>query len=429
MRIAIWHDLPSGGGFRAMCGQIRELQKREHQIAIWTPASTDNSALSDWMPRGIETHCIPFRPAGIPGYLDRRFDSALDALQYRIDALNEHAERACAEMHEWNADVVFAHPGWWFYTSPIGKFWSGASVLYLQEPFRRLHEAMPRNAWAAPRNVAGRRPWSRIGHAIRDWRYTQHNRIQIREEIDWAAAYDRVLVNSLYSREALLRVYGLEPFVCPLGVDHPVFAAAPLSAKEKKVVSLGEFTSHKGTALAVRAIGMIPENKRPPLEWFGNRVNERHAAEIGALAASLKVDLKLTHLASDEQLAEQISKASCMIYCPELEPFGLAPLEANLAGTAAVGVAEAGVRETIINGVNGSLVNGRDPAALAEAIMVYTEDLDFAKRAGLSARAHVIQNHSWRAAGEAIESQLRAAVEVHANKLAGRQLSSERQAS
>jgi glycosyltransferase involved in cell wall biosynthesis len=44
-----------------------------------------------------------------------------------------------------------------------------------------------------------------------------------------------------------------------------------------------------------------------------------------------------------------------MAYAPRLEPLGLAPLEAGACGLPVVAVAEAGVRETVVDGITGSL--------------------------------------------------------------------------
>ena len=57
-----------------------------------------------------------------------------------------------------------------------------------------------------------------------------------------------------------------------------------------------------------------------------------------------------------------------MIYMPHNEPFGFAPLEANACGTPVVALAEGGVKETVVTGVNGTLVSDEDPRTVAAAI-------------------------------------------------------------
>jgi glycosyltransferase involved in cell wall biosynthesis len=91
----------------------------------------------------------------------------------------------------------------------------------------------------------------------------------------------------------------------------------------------------------------------------------------------------------DDNLKEILSRAAVMVYAPVLEPFGLAPLEANACGTYVVAVAEGGVRETISNGINGSLVDGFKPDELATQISDLILDLKNAKTRGLESRRYV----------------------------------------
>ena len=52
---------------------------------------------------------------------------------------------------------------------------------------------------------------------------TQRLRVLARDEQLNASAFDLILVNSYFSRETLLRVYGLDSTVCYLGVDTQLF--------------------------------------------------------------------------------------------------------------------------------------------------------------------------------------------------------------
>lgn len=100
----------------------------------------------------------------------------------------------------------------------------------------------------------------------------------------------------------------------------------------------------------------------------------------------------------DRELAELLSGAAAMLYTSRLEPFGLAPLEANACGTWVVAIAEGGVRESIIPGLNGTLVDDDDPGAIAAGLTPFVTDLELATSMGVRARAHVLKNWSWDAA-------------------------------
>jgi glycosyltransferase involved in cell wall biosynthesis len=99
-----------------------------------------------------------------------------------------------------------------------------------------------------------------------------------------------------------------------------------------------------------------------------------------------------------------------MLYCSRLEPFGFAPLEANACGVPVVAVAEGGVRETVVDGVNGLLVDN-DPRAAAAAVARLLDDPEYARRMGQSARREVAGKWSVAASVERLERKLLDAVD------------------
>lgn len=50
MKIAVWHNLPSVGGNRALCGHVKGLVERGHTVESWCPPSVDQTylPLSEW---------------------------------------------------------------------------------------------------------------------------------------------------------------------------------------------------------------------------------------------------------------------------------------------------------------------------------------------------------------------------------------------
>ncbi len=88
-----------------------------------------------------------------------------------------------------------------------------------------------------------------------------------------------------------------------------------------------------------------------------------------------------------------ILNRAMMIYAPRLEPFGFAPLEANACGLPVIAVAEGGVRETIIDGLNGLLVEN-DGKELARAINSLTRNKDYAHKLGENGRKIITQKWS-----------------------------------
>jgi glycosyltransferase involved in cell wall biosynthesis len=79
------------------------------------------------------------------------------------------------------------------------------------------------------------------------------------------------------------------------------------------------------------------------------------------LQSIAKSNIKFLGRIPDEQLREEYSGALGVI-CPQLEDFGLIPLEAAACGTATLGLAKGGNLETVVPGVTGELF-GQDVVA------------------------------------------------------------------
>jgi glycosyltransferase involved in cell wall biosynthesis len=169
---------------------------------------------------------------------------------------------------------------------------------------------------------------------------------------------------------------------------------------------LGSVSFGKGVDRAIEGIATIPSESRPPLLWIGNYSDSAYMDRIKNLAMESGVQLECKLMVTDDELADLLSRASCMIYTSRLEPFGFAPLEANACGTAVVAIAEGGIRETVVSGVNGELIRSFDPKAIGNIVQSYTENHDKARRVGLAAREHVLANWSWEASVEELEREL-----------------------
>src|SRR5437868_6537567 len=160
-------------------------------------------------------------------------------------------------------------------------------VLYLQEPYRWLYEALPRLAWVGEPRIES--PWTSpkaAKRSVRECVRIQALQLQASEERSNAATFDRILVNSFFSRESVLRAYGLDAEVCYLGVSTDGFRPAEVQ-RERFVVGLGSFGFEKGIDTAIRAVAAIPKQKRPNLVWIANTASHPYYEQMMSLAASL----------------------------------------------------------------------------------------------------------------------------------------------
>jgi glycosyltransferase involved in cell wall biosynthesis len=358
----------------------------------------------------IIEHVVSLEYRAALGFISR---SKLLSGQLHVDeirqaaALDEHCRTCADQINREDFDVLLANSSIIQAVSPIGRYVKTAKVLYLQEPNRQLYEAWGDGLpWIAIPSVP--RPWLRP----RYWSWfllnalgNQQLRTLARDERLNASAFDRILVNSRFSRESLLRAYGLDSTVCYLGVDTQMFADHRLP-RDGFVVGLGEINRHKNVALIIQAVASIATPK-PRLLWIGNASNDAYHQEMRHLAEASGVDFEARTNIADKELVEILNRASVMAYAPRLEPFGYAPLEANACGLPVVAVAEGGVRETIIDGVNGLLV-AHHPEAMGNAIRRLLRDRQYAELLGSRGHQSVTQQWSLEAAVTRLEQELKA---------------------
>ena len=322
-----------------------------------------------------------------------------------LAAMEEHCRQCASEIDAAGFDVLFANSCKFFRTPAIARLSQTPAILYLQEPYRWLYEALPRLCWLAPDRRPGRW-WTRrnLRAAFADLRELRNKRVQAREEVANAAAFKRILVNSYFSRESVLRAYGLDSTVCYLGID-PVSFRISDAEREDIVVGLGSITPEKGIKLCIEAMARLA-SPGATLIWVGNIALSAYLDELTDLSRKLGVRFEPRVNVSDAELKAILGRSSVMVYAPRLEPFGLAPLEANACGVPVVAVAEGGIRETVVDMVNGLLVDA-NPEAIAAGIDRLRSDTVLARTLGRNGRAMVEQKWSASSAAARLEVELK----------------------
>ena len=403
MKIAIWHNLPSGGGKRALYDQVTMLLKRGHHVEIWHPSCADTNYLD--MSGRVKEHSLPckiynFSSHNVVGKFKR-----LVGHYFNLNVLKKNAILSAQEINKAHFDVLLSHPCSFLGSPFIGRYTDIPSVLYLQEPNRLLYEAndknplalpdLPLSMWQIPKYVSLKSE-DHLKHAF--------YRLKAREEAKNASVFDSILVNSYYSRESVLRSYGLNSQVCYLGVDSERFKNSTRVKKRNYVLTVGAMVREKNYSFIINALSLI-RKERPQFVIVSNVANEKYEKYIRALASEKQVDLKIYLNISDAQLIELYSGARLVAYAPRLEPFGYVPLEANSCSVPVVAVAEGGVRETVIDGVNGLLVD-HNQQAMADAIEMLLKSPKKAEVMGGEGRKLVEQIWSLEKATDRLESKL-----------------------
>lgn len=171
-----------------------------------------------------------------------------------------------------------------------------------------------------------------------------------------AAGPCRMAAISSFIARRIRHCYGREAAVIypPVDVGH----FTPREAKEDFYLTASRLVQYKNVELIVRAFSAMTDKK---LIVVGD------GPEMGRLASIAGRNVKLLGYQPDAKLRELMASARAFVFAAE-EDFGIAPVEAQAAGTPVIAYGRGGARETVIPGETGLFFDEDTPAALSDAV-------------------------------------------------------------
>lgn len=307
-----------------------------------------------------------------------RFNPCVSMLNLHI--MKKSNRKLAAIIDAGGYDAVLVHSCFTTQTPPILQYLRTPSVYYCHEPLRGVHEALisggPFVPWFAPASMLLRR-------------------MAAASEYNGLRSATRVLCNSHFVRETLLRIYGVDSEVNYLGVDTSVFHPLDVE-REHAVVSVGAMAPFKCHEFIIESISRIPSAKRPLLRIVCGRYNPGGRIDLERLCQDKSVAVEFYPDISDAELVSIYCRSKATVYAPILEPFGLVPIESMACGTPVVAVCEGGIRETVIDGVTG-LLTKRDPDEFADAVTRVVSDPKMIREMGGAGQKDVDKKWTWDA--------------------------------
>jgi glycosyltransferase involved in cell wall biosynthesis len=185
---------------------------------------------------------------------------------------------------------------------------------------------------------------------------------------------DKVIANSAAARDALagaIRRLGPRAEVVHNGVaDHgalPELGSGP----PHKLVYVGRLSPRKGVDVALEAVSLVARmGIDVRLDICGTAFAGYEYFEAGLRRRADRPDLvgRVRFLGYVRPLSEALTSAQILLVPSRFEPFGNIAVEGLLAERAVIAARTQGLREVIIDGATGLLVDPDDPNALASAI-------------------------------------------------------------
>lgn len=182
------------------------------------------------------------------------------------------------------------------------------------------------------------------------------------------------------------------------GVRGPGAVREHADREEVVVGIVGRLQRWKRVELAIRALPAL--RQRVPgarLRVVGDAfpgLDEDYPGELRALAAELGVAAAVEFTGEVADGAAEIARLDVLVHCAELEPFGLAPVEAMLHGVPVVVPDEGGPRESVRDGLDGLRVDPRDTPALAAALAQLCQDARRRAAMGAAGRRRALAEFS-----------------------------------
>lgn len=343
MKIAVFHELHSGGARRAAEALTRELRKK-HQVTEFDPVFISSSTSE----RGI---------------LNRIKNDFLGLIYLAF----KHWQLS-RKIDQTGFELVIVHPSRWTQAPFLLSFLRTKSVYFCQEPLRLAHDPIVSRVddLRLPNRV-----YELVNRTWRGW-------------IDFVntKSANFILANSRFSKKWIDTVYEAESSVCYLGVDVTLFRPKKLN-KRYDVLFFGTPVEIEGYSLLTEAMELSKK------KWKV-RTLERSIDGRGV---------------SDTELVQIINQSKMVVCLAKSEPFGLTVLEGMSCGVPVIAVSEGGYKESVIDGETGFLVR-RDAKDLEEKINKLLSSPTLRVRLGKRGREVVEKQWTWEMAGERLKKLL-----------------------
>lgn len=276
--------------------------------------------------------------------------------------------------------------------------WWGKKVRRLRQKLLYFCYEPPRAAYTDRLEVTRRMGWA--GRLARPflWLYRPVDRYLARQA-------DAVLVNGQYGRQLIRETYGLPATIITHGAET---ALAP--GEDRQVAALREkyglgdrpvlltvnhLHPRKRINLLLETLpAILAEHPGAAALVVGSGPEKAALQELAARLGLSPEQVIFAGFVPEAELAAHYAAASVYVHTGRAESFGLAVLEACMAGLPVVAVAEGGPLEILEEGETGFLV-APDPAAIASKVNYLLADPVQAARMGQCGAQYVESRYTW----------------------------------
>lgn len=350
MRIAFFHELTSLSGARKVVEEYGKILCKNHQVDLFYVDYVEDKEIVKIFNK------VHFFEFGSRGKDRRGWKSRLHRDSAELINLYFLHKKISKIMKANKYDFIFINPS--KYTqSPFLLRFIDKTVYFCQEPLRIVYD----NFLEIPKNI----------NLIKKI-YEKLNR-KFRKFIDKSNIKNAniVLANSLFSKKSIEKAYDIKADLCYLGVDTEKFR--PLNIKKDyDLLFVGEKVSIEGYDVLKDALNLC--KKSLVVEFV---LRNRDGLGI-----------------NEEMLIKKMNSSKVVLALSRNEPFGLIPIEAMSCEDPVIALNEGGLRESVVDGKTGYLVN-LDKNELKNKISLLLNNEKLRNRLGKQGRQRVLSKFTW----------------------------------
>jgi len=382
VKIALFHNLPSGGAKRSLYEWVKRLSV-DNEIHLYGYSESSEKYLN------IRPYCTTVKYFWKNNILSTGYNVFLKLWVFlKILYLSKLIAN---EIDSIKYDAVFVHHDTYVQSPLLLIFLKTKSTYYCQEPFRRAYgDRVLRK--------------DNLLYLMQDLLLVVTD--QLLKKLDKKAirSSNNVLANSMYSTVKIYDAYCVNASVVYLGVDTEQFKYMSDVKKENFVLSVGRLDPSKGHDTAINALSYLEREIRPKLKIMSDSENLEYKKYLEELAARKNVDLLIQTVPEDE-LSLTYNKSMLLLSMQRNEPLGLVALEAMACGVPVVGVSEGGITETVTDNETGFLCP-RDEEYISRKIRELIVDEAKRKEFSLQCIIHANEKWSWDVSTSKIQNAL-----------------------
>lgn len=371
-----------GGTQRQMLSLARELQKRGHDITIYTFAYSKENCYADLL-EGLRVivHAsdspMPYYPQGYIGNLwkeSRESRTLALAMDKGFDILNPHDQVAYKVAHYYKK-LVKDIPSVWNMNDVVSLRWGYDRLRGVDEEF---HQPLYKQILY------------RLFDAYDNWKYIASQNMIITVD-----DFNRGLLKKYHGRENSVTVRN--------GPNLEHFAYKKRTAPQGRrmlLLTSGIFMPHRRFQDSMYAVAFLRgEGVDVSLTIIGDYNNDKKYYEK---LAQLRNELQITdHVTfrgrvTEQELIDAYYSHDVYIWQHHLQSDGLSPFEAASCGLPIIVSRTSGCSETLTDRVNGLLIDPKKPQDIADRVKELATNPEFYEKLSAQGAQFVRGNFSWQ---------------------------------